>query len=400
MKNLTELKQWQALVQHQCDIMPQHMRDWFKQDTKRFSRFSLQAGNLLLDYSRNRLTEKTIGLLNDLANAVELPNKIEALFTGEAVNRSENRPALHTALRDKQQTPIYVNGENIAPLIANTLEKMRAFVAQIHAQTWLGATGRPIKHIVNIGIGGSYLGPMMCTQALKDFAVSPLHFHFIFTIDQSHLHDVLEQIDPEATLFIISSKSFSTLETLANAQAMIKWLHTKLGSANKQDANILAHHFIAVTAATDKAIALGIPSNNVFPLWDWVGGRYSIWSAIGLPLMLMIGAAHFDAFLNGAHEMDQHFRTAPFTQNMPVLLGLLSIWYINFFGVTAHAIAPYSYRLRHFIPYIQQAEMESNGKCVSALGDEISYATCPVIFGEEGSNGQHAYHQILHQDNT
>jgi glucose-6-phosphate isomerase len=388
-KNLTDLAEWQALASHQRDICKEHMRDWFLQDTDRFSRFSLKTGHLFLDYSRNRINQETITRLCALARAVGLSNKIHALFSGEAVNASEMRPALHTALRDAKQSPIEVNGKNIAPLIADALSKMQRFVSQVHSNQWRGATGKPIKHVVNIGIGGSYLGPMMCTQALKDFAVSPLQFHFISTIDQSHRQDVLEQIDPEATLFIVSSKSFSTLETLTNAREIMQWL--------KLDATAIAHHFIAVTAAPEKARALGIPNDNIFPLWDWVGGRYSIWSAIGLPLMLMIGDNHFRDFLAGANHMDQHFLTADFEHNMPTLLGLLSIWYINFFQVSAFAIAPYSYRLRHFVPYIQQAEMESNGKCVNTEGKAIHYATGPVIFGEEGSNGQHAYHQLLHQ---
>ena len=391
MKNPTELHEWQVLAEHQLSILPQHMRDWFSQDAQRFSNFSLQTENILLDYSRNRITQQTISHLCALAHAASLPNKIEALFTGATVNASENRPALHTALRDQKASSIYVNGQNIAPQVAAALTQMRAFCTQIHNQTWRGATGKPIQHIVNIGIGGSYLGPMMCTQALKDFAVSPLQFHFISTIDQAHLHDVLQQIDPEATLFIVSSKSFSTLETMTNAHAISQWMQDKVG------AHTLQKHFVAVTAAPEKAVQLGIAAENIFPLWDWVGGRYSIWSAIGLPLMLMIGPQRFDEFLSGAYAMDQHFRHADFARNMPVLLGLLSIWYINFFGVVAHAIAPYSYRLRHFVPYIQQAEMESNGKCASAEGHRIHYATSPVIFGEEGSNGQHAYHQLLHQ---
>jgi glucose-6-phosphate isomerase len=391
MKNPTELKQWPALTAHQRDIAPSHMRDWFTQDPLRFSRFSLQAGELLLDYSRNRITDLTLSLLCQLAEEAQLAAKIAALFAGDAINFSENRPALHTALRDVRHTPVYINGENIALPIQHALDAMRDLTNQIHKHEWRGATGRPIEHIVNIGIGGSYLGPMMCTQALKDFAVSALQFHFISTIDQSHLQDVLQQIDPETTLFIISSKSFGTLETLTNARAILRFMQEKIGP------RALSHHFIAVTAVPEKAQELGIPSEHIFPLWDFVGGRYSIWSAIGLPLMLMIGPDQFEEFLAGAHTMDTHFRTTDFAHNMPVILGLLSIWYINFFGVVAHAIAPYSYRLRHFVPYIQQAEMESNGKCVNSEGNRIHYATGPVIFGEEGSNGQHAYHQLLHQ---
>lgn len=391
MKNLTEQTEWRALSLHQQDIAARHMRDWFNEDNERFARFSLQTGGLFLDYSRNRINQKTISLLCDLAHAIDLKEKINNLFTGSPINVSEKRAALHTALRDKKASPIVVDGKDVKPLITDALNKMRLIVEQIHAGTWRGTTGKPITHILNIGIGGSYLGPLMCTQALKDHAVSNLQFHFLSTGDSAHLQDVLKQIDPEATLCIISSKSFTTLETFTNANTIVRWMEEKVGPS------ALAHHFIAITAATDKALTFGIPAAHILPLWDWVGGRYSIWSAIGLPLMLMIGYSNFMDFLAGAHEMDEHFRQAEFSQNMPVLLALLGIWYINFFDASAHAIAPYAYRLRDLIPYLQQADMESNGKSINLSGQPIHYHTGPIIFGEEGCNGQHAYHQLLHQ---
>jgi glucose-6-phosphate isomerase len=391
MKNLTNLKTWQALIAHQHDISNQHMRDWFDQDERRFEKFSLEEDGLFLDYSRNRITEKTISLLCDLANALSLTEKREALFNGSPVNTTEKRPALHTALRDVNHSAILVNGENIAPLINETQKKICALTATIHDKKWKGITGKPIFHIVNIGIGGSYLGPMMCTHALKDFAITDLKFHFISSVDKDHINEVLQEIDPETTLFIISSKSFSTLETITNADTIATWMKEKFG----QEA--IAKHFIAITAATEKASAFGIPKEHIFPLWDWIGGRYSIWSTIGLPLMLMIGEQGFANFMQGAYRMDKHFKEADFAHNMPVLLALLGIWYRNFFGASVQAIIPYAHRLRYLIPYLQQAEMESNGKNINLGGESITYATGSVIFGEEGCNGQHAYHQLLHQ---
>jgi len=391
MKNLTERKEWLALSKHHQEIAHQHMREWFSEDGERLSRFSLSAGNLFLDYSRNRITNETLPLLCELANALQLSAKIAALFSGELLNTSEKRPALHVALRDTKHVNRMVNGENIAPLILRSQQKLRDFVDHIHAQTWRGSTGKAIKHIVNIGIGGSFTGPMMSIAALKDFAMSPLTFHFISSVDHAHLQEVLDEIDAETTLFILSSKSFTTLETLTNAESVVMWMRNTLPTFK------MSQHFIAITAAPEKAQAFGISEENIFPLWDWVGGRYSIWSAIGLPLMLMIGNAQFSAFLSGASEIDQHFQTAPFAENMPVILALLGVWYRNFFGATTHALIPYAHRLRFLIPYLQQTEMESNGKNIASDGKALNYATGPVLFGEEGVIGQHAYHQLLHQ---
>lgn len=391
MKILTDMAEWEALNRHHHDLNGQQMRDWFTGDNTRFARFSLQSSGIFLDYSRNRIDHDTIALLCNLAHATGLRKKIDSLFSGLPINTSEKRPALHTALRDKGHQSVIVNGKNIAPIIAETYDKMQQLAAKIHDRKWLGTTGKPIRHIVNVGIGGSHLGPMMTTQALRDFAVADLQIHFISTIDKAHLNDVWAQIDPETTLFIVSSKSFTTLETTTNVNTIAARMTEKLGP------DAIKKHFIAVTAATQKAIEFGIPEDQIFPIWDWVGGRYSIWSAIGLPLMLMIGSKQFDEFLAGAYEMDQHFQHTDFAANMPVLLALLGIWYTNFFGASTQAIIPYSHRLRHFISYLQQAEMESNGKNINLSGNGIRYATGSVIFGEEGNNGQHAYHQLLHQ---
>lgn len=390
-KCVTDLQEWQALSAHQQAIAKQHMRDWFQTDQSRFSRYSLQFGDILLDYSRNRINDETIQLLCDLANACQLPDKITALCKGYPVNVTEKRPALHTALRDQRHTPLLVDGNNIAQLIADAFTQMTDFTRQIHSGTWKGATGKPIRHIVNLGVGGSYLGTMMCHHALKDFAVSPLQCHFISSIDKALMSDVLQQIDLEATLFIVSSKTFSTLETMTNAATLLSLVQNMLGK------EAIKHHFIGITADQDKALRFGLPKENIFPLWDFVGGRYSIWFTIGLPLMLMIGSKQFREFLDGAFEIDQHFQQAEFSQNIPVLLALLSIWYTNFFHATAQAVVPYAHRLRHLTPYLQQADMESNGKRVRLNGNTIPYATGPVIFGEEGCNGQHSYHQLLHQ---
>ena len=391
MNYLTNLAEWKALYAHHDKIASGHMRDWFTQNPSRSSQFMVQQNELLLDYSHNRIDQETIKLLCELAKAANLGEKITSQFNGSAVNNTEKRPALHTALRSQNSEPLLVNGTDILPLIQAAQAKLWAFVAQIHDQRWRGVTDKPIAHIVNIGIGGSYLGPKLGIHALKDFAINDLQFHFISTIDTSHLQDVLQKIDPETTLFIISSKSFSTLETLTNARSVIKWMQAKLGP------DVLAKHFVAVTAAADKAVALGLPPEHIFPLWEWVGGRYSVWSAIGLPIMLMLGKQQFSDFLEGAFQADLHFRNTAFDKNIPVLLALLSIWYTNFFAASAQAIIPYAYRLRYLVPYLQQAEMESNGKKITAAGEQINYATSPIIFGDEGCNGQHSYHQLLHQ---
>lgn len=384
-------KAWHALAKHQMEMANKSMLSLFQNDTQRFSQFSLQCDQLLVDFSRHCITDHTLALLKDLATERHLIKRIQDLFSGSAINFSEKRPALHTALRDKHQQEIIINDENIVPAIQETQIKMRRMMSQIHKQEWRGVTGKPIKHIVNIGIGGSYAGPLLGVRALREFAVAPLKFHFISTVDLSALFDVLDDIDPETTLFIVASKSFTTLETLSNAETIRNWLQQKLATTS------LSQHFIAITAATEKARAFGVADEHILPLWDWVGGRYSLWSSMGLPLLLMIGEQNYDDFLDGAHRLDQHFRSVPIEKNIPIILGLLDYWYTQFVGTQAQAIIPYMDRLRLLVPYLQQTIMESNGKSVNVHGDLVDYTTCPVIIGEEGCRGQHAYHQLLHQ---
>jgi glucose-6-phosphate isomerase len=391
MKTTTTLADWQALTRHQQQIAPERMQSWFERDTKRYEHFSLQVGDILLDYSKNRITSDTIALLVKLAHTLKLGDSINALFTGHSVNISENRPALHSALRGQSNSPLIVNQKNISSLVANTLAKMRDLTTKIRSGSWRGATNKPISDIVNIGIGGSHLGPLLTTHALSAFADPNIQCHFISNIDASHIQEILAKINPETTLFIVSSKSFTTLETITNAITLKAWLQNKLGITD------INQHFIAVTAATDKALEFGIAADNIFPVWDWVGGRYSVWSAVGLPLAIAIGMENFLAFLQGAEAMDQHFREADFAHNMPVIMALLGIWYINFFGANNHAIIPYNHHLTHLRTYLQQADMESNGKSVSHSGATIDYATGPIIWGEQGCNAQHAFHQLLHQ---
>ncbi len=391
MTTLTERPEWQALKKHQQELKDVHLRDLFVNDPERCQRFSLSMGPIFLDFSRNRITEATLNLLLQLADATNLSEKIREMFAGKSINYTENRPVLHSALRDKNQSSLVISEQTIAENIAAAREKMREFTAKIHTKKHLGATGKPIKHIVNIGIGGSYLGPMMTVEALKDFAVSDLDFHFISSVDDAKINDLFAEIDPEKALFIISSKSFSTLETLTNAATILKKMQEKIGN------HVIENHFVAVTANAKKAREFGLSDHQIFPIWDWIGGRYSIWSAIGLPLLLMIGDQHFQAFLDGAFAVDQHFQSAPLTKNIPVMLALLSVWYCNFFAASAQAIIPYSHRLRFLVSYLQQADMESNGKTVTSTGIPANYATGPIIFGEEGCHGQHAFHQLLHQ---
>lgn len=391
MKKLTERAEWLALQNHAKEIAPHRMQDWFKEDPERFSRFSLTMEEILLDYSKNRIQPDTLHLLHNLAQSANLTQKIEDLFTGKAINSSEQRPALHTVLRAPKTQSLYLNGRNIVQDVHDSLEKMGKFVEKVQTKAWRGATGKPIRDIVNIGIGGSHLGPLLATSALADYAREDLRCYFISNIDSTHIYDVLKQINPECTLFIISSKSFTTLETMTNAATIRSWLQDQLQTKD------VTHHFVAVTAAKDKALQFGIPEENIFPLWEWVGGRYSIWSAIGLPLAIFIGMEHFLEFLAGAHAMDQHFRNSDFPQNIPVMMGLLSIWYINFFGATHHAIVPYAHHLNYLRLHIQQLDMESNGKSITQQGTAIDFLTGPIILGEQGCNGQHAFHQLFHQ---
>ncbi|MDR3490517.1 MAG: glucose-6-phosphate isomerase [Gammaproteobacteria bacterium] len=393
MTTITNSKQWHDLQAHQKQIAKLRMQDLFDENPSRFSQFSQQLENILFDYSKNLITSETIALLCDFAKKNNLNSKIEALFRGDAINITENRPALHTALRNPAST-LTVNNKNIMTDIHSSLNKMFEFSDKVRTKVWLGATGKPITDIVNIGIGGSHLGPLLTTHALKDFSLTDLRCHFVSNIDLVHLHDVLEKINAETTLFIISSKSFSTIETLTNANTIKEWLQNQLGNAS------FATHFVAVTAAPKKALAFGIPEAQIFPLWEWVGGRYSIWSAVALPLILYIGKDNFLDFLKGANAIDVHFQQAEFSKNIPVLMALIGIWYVNFFDVTKHVILPYAHTLNYFPLYVQQADMESNGKSISLTGETVDYATGPAVWGEQGCNGQHAFFQSLHQGYT
>lgn len=392
MTSITKTPQWQTLQQQQDILLGYHLRDLFAQDPLRFQHFSLSAAGLLLDFSKNRLTAETITLLCQLAQAARVPEKIELLFTGHPVNTTENRAALHTALRQQNDTPIFVNGKNIIPEIRDVEQRMESITQAILQQKWRGYSGKAITDVVNIGIGGSALGPAMVASALKPYANSQLRCHFVSNIDGSHIQETLRTLNPETTFFIISSKTFTTQETLYNGRSARKWL---MRSAPNDKA--IHNHFLAVTAQPRRAAEFGIPEENILPIWDWVGGRFSLWSAVGLPIALSVGYDNFRQLLRGAAAMDEHFRTAPLSQNMPIMLALLSIWYTNFWGAAAHAVLPYEENL-HLLPsYLQQAQMESLGKQVKQDGAAVDYTTGMIIWGGVGTNGQHAFHQLLHQ---
>lgn len=399
MKNPTKTTTWLALQTHWQSLSKQHLRDLFAEDDKRFQHFSLHAAGIFLDYSKNHLNAETLKLLFKLAQEQDLTAKIEALFTGQPINASENRAVLHTALRAPADQPMWVNGADVSIDIANTLEKMQHISTAINNGDWRGYSNKIFTDVVNIGIGGSDQGPAMAVSALAPFSTSNLRFHFVANVDGAEIRSILAQVNAETTLFIVSSKSFTTKETLCNAKTAEQWLNNSIANTaeNITFAECFQKHFIAITADAERAEAFGFSSPQILQLWDWVGGRYSVWSAVGLPIMLAIGIENFKHFLAGAHTMDQHFRTAEFHQNMPVILALLGIWYINFFNVQSHAILPYDSLLKLFIPYLQQAEMESNGKDVQCDGTAVDYSTAPIIWGGVGCNGQHAFHQLLHQ---
>lgn len=388
MTQLNQLAIWRKLQHHHQTIGTKHMRDWFAEDPARFQRYSLSAAGIFLDYSKNRIDNDTLKLLIELADATQLRDAISALFNGKNVNTTENLPALHTSLRDQTHKAIYVDGENIKPLIHAELARMEAFVTAIHEGNWLSASGQSFTDVVNIGIGGSDLGPMMACNALTPYAEHGLRVHFVSNIDGSHISEVLKTLKPETTLFIVSSKSFGTTETLTNAKTAFRWLG---------DAKAINEQVIAITAKPDRACALGIDEEHILKIWPWVGGRYSVWSSIGLPLALSIGMKNFRDFLAGGHAIDQHFKTADFTDNMPVIMALLDIWYINFFGANSQAVVPYSFYLRFLPQHLKQLCMESNGKQCLLSGENVQHATGPILWGDMGCNGQHSYFQLLHQ---
>ena len=392
MTSLIESPAWKALEAHYQKISHTNMRTLFEQDPQRFERLSLRVDDILLDYSKNRITEETMSLLLALAAQADVTGWTEKMFIGEKINVTENRAVLHVALRNRSNRPIYVDGADVMPEVNAVLEHMARFCHSVREGEWKGYTGKAISDIVNVGIGGSDLGPVMVTEALKSYGKPGLRPHFVSNIDGTHLVETLKALDPETTLFIIASKTFTTQETLTNAHSARDWFLRKAG-----DKGAIAKHFVAVSTNAEEVSRFGVDIENMFEFWDWVGGRYSLWSAIGLPIALFIGMENFESMLAGAYEMDEHFRTAAIDKNMPVILALLGIWYNNFFGAQTHAILPYDQYLHRFPAYFQQGDMESNGKRVDRQGERVDHSTGPIVWGESGTNGQHAFYQLIHQ---
>lgn len=390
--NPTHKAEWKALENHRKAIENDNVREYFKQDPDRFENFSIALDGFLFDYSKHRATQETIDLLCDLARSCGIEKWRDSMFAGEPVNSTENRSVLHTALRRPENDVVECNGENVMPFVHQVLRQMENFSDKVRNGEWKGHTGKRIKHVVNVGIGGSDLGPVMACKALAYFGHPDLVMHFVSNVDGNHLSETFKKLDPETTLFIIASKSFTTQETMMNAHSAKKWLIDALG----EDA--IAKHFVALSTNEPEVIAFGIDKDNMFPFKDWVGGRYSLWCAIGLPIMVCIGKENFRAMLDGAYAMDQHFCSAPLNRNMPVIMALLGIWYRNFWNSDIYAVLPYDQYLYRFTAYLQQLDMESNGKTVDRDGNPITdYKTGPALFGELGNNGQHAYYQLIHQ---
>ena len=393
MSALTQSTAWQALVQHHRATASVHLRDLFAADAQRFERFHLEVGELLVDYSKQRVTADTMTLLFDLARQQDVLGWRDKMFAGEKINRTEDRAVLHVALRNRSNRPILVDGKDVMPEVNAVLAKMRRFTDAVRSGAWKGHTGKRITDVVNVGIGGSDLGPVMASLALKPYWHPELRAHFVSNVDGTHMAETLRGVSPESTLFVIESKTFTTQETLMNARSARAWLVDKLGT----DAAV-PKHFVAVSTATEEVKKFGIDPDNMFAFWDWVGGRYSLWSAIGLPIMLVVGADAFEEMLAGGHAMDEHFRTAPMGKNLPLILGMLGVWNSNFLGAETHAILPYDQYMARFAAYFQQGDMESNGKRVDRAGRFVDdYSTGPVVWGEPGTNGQHAFYQLIHQ---
>ena len=389
---VTRRPEWQALAEHHGRIRDAHLRELFAHDPGRGERLVAEAAGLYLDYSKHRITDETIALLVKLATACGLRDRIDAMFRGDAINVSERRPALHVALRAPRTASIVVDGENVVPRVHAMLDRMSDFATRVREGTWTGHTGRPIKSVVNIGIGGSDLGPAMAYGALRAYSRRDLTFRFVSNVDGSDLVEATRDLDPAETLFIVSSKTFTTLETMTNAGSAREWTVRALG-----DERAVARHFVAVSTNATAVAKFGIEAENTFGFWDWVGGRYSMDSAIGLSTMIAVGPEAFRAMLAGFHAMDEHFRTAPLERNLPVLMGLLTVWYANFFGAETVAVCPYDQYLERFPAYLQQLTMESNGKSVTLEGARVSHETSPIYWGEPGTNGQHSFFQLLHQ---
>jgi len=386
-------KAWKKLATHHKKVRAVHLRDLFAEDAQRGERLTVEAAGLFLDYSKNRITDETIKLLLKLAAEVDLRSRIDAMFRGDKINVTEKRAVLHVALRAPRGASILVDGQNVVPEVHAVLDKMAAFSNRVRSGEWKGHTGKPIRNVINVGIGGSDLGPVMAYEALKHYSDRGKTFRFVSNVDGTDFAEAVIDLDPAETLFIISSKTFTTLETMTNAQSARSWTLAGLGGDEKS----IAKHFVAVSTNAAEVEKFGIDTANMFGFWDWVGGRYSMDSAIGLSTMLAIGPEQFLAMLDGFHQMDEHFRTAPFERNLPVLMGLLSIWYNDFFGAQTVAVLPYEQYLKRFPAYLQQLTMESNGKHVTLDGTEVTYATGPVYWGEPGTNGQHSFYQLIHQ---
>lgn len=385
-------KAWKDLTAHQKEIAKTHMRDLFQKDTKRFDKYSLQFNEMLLDFSKNRINDKTMTLLFALAKDADVAGWARKMFSGEKINFTEDRAVLHTALRYRGAGKILVDGKDVMPEVRAVLARMKEFSDSVRSGSWKGFTGKAIKTVVNIGIGGSDLGPVMVVEALKNYAGKGPQVRFVSNIDGTDFYEKTKDLDPAETLFIVASKTFTTLETMTNAETARKWLLKSL-----KDKAAVARHFVALSTNAKKVAEFGIDTANMFGFWDWVGGRYSVWSAIGLPVCCALGYKNFEELLNGAYEMDQHFLKTPLEKNIPVILGLLGIWYNNFFGAESHAILPYDQYMHRFAAYFQQGDMESNGKYISRNGKRVNYQTGPVIWGEPGTNGQHAFYQLIHQ---
>jgi glucose-6-phosphate isomerase len=390
---LRRLPAWASLEQHYRTVKDVHLRQLFAEDPKRGDRLAIEAAGVYLDYSKNRITDETLRLLLQLAEAAGLRDRIEAMFRGDSINVSENRAVLHIALRAARGASIIHDGRNVVPEVHAVLDKMTDFVHRVRSGTWKGQTGKRVRNVINIGIGGSDLGPVMAYEALMHYSDRAIIFWFVSNVDGTDFAEAVRDLDPAETLFIVSSKTFTTLETMTNASSARDWL---LAGLNGEIAAI-ARHFVAVSTNASEVAKFGIDTDNMFGFWDWVGGRYSMDSAIGLSTMLAIGPDHFRAMLNGFHEMDEHFRSAPFDRNLPVLMGLLAIWYNNFFGAQTVAVLPYEQYLKRFPAYLQQLTMESNGKHVTANGIIVDYDTGPIYWGEPGTNGQHSFYQLIHQ---
>lgn len=389
---LNETSCWTALKAHAQKLGETNMRALFAADPDRAQRFTLALGGFAIDFSKNIATEETLRLLRDLARQSGVERLRDAMFAGEKINVTEDRAVLHVALRNRANRPIMVDGEDVMPAVNAALAKMKAFADQVRAGAWLGFTGKPVNTIVNIGIGGSDLGPVMITEALAPYARRDLAVHFVSNVDGAHIQETLRDLDPQTTLFIVASKTFTTQETMRNAHTARRWF-----LAQAKDESHIAKHFVALSTNSTEVGKFGISTSNMFEFWDWVGGRYSLWSSIGLPIALTVGFDNFEALLAGAHAMDEHFRTTPLEQNLPATLALLGVWYNNFMNADSHAVLPYDQYLHRLPAYLQQGDMESNGKRVTRQGASIVYQTGPIIWGEPGTNGQHAFYQLIHQ---